>query len=683
MTISDNYFKYILHFKQTVPVICLFENVNRQSMCALRHDVDYDLDLALEMAYWEHEKGFQSTYYILHTADYWQDPLLIDKCLQLQDFGHEVGLHLNFLAQWANQDIDNIKTSLSNILKKLRDGGVDIRGVSAHGDPLCYKYNVNNYWCFRELKPINIRDEYNRTAEGNFAQAGDKKLIYPSSNVLTRKDGKKFKLWSLSLSSFGIDYHAWHLNFDRYFSDSGGSWKRTDDPLECRRADERWQVLMHPIYWRGKPKYYFFLSTARSGSKWLTEVLKQATSVKARHEYILNQDYYHGESVHKATAYFRRLEHNHLEVFDLFLEAWQVFLKQEKDCAEINVYLVHFIENLKKFFPHAVFIHLYRDPSKVVRSLMNRNWYDTPEDYAHAQLTQIDAAQLNQFERICYYVAETNLKLKKNCDFKICLEDVTKSGEKLATALSEIGVVYYPRLAGELLNKKIDPSVENNFPVFSKWNKYQKKTFHNIFCDSSMFTISKSFTELLSKDFKEYILSIIKKNTCNYIKNLRNACDLKKSKIKICESDFFLLNCEYISVNNHAVIRKKDITRNSYLTLKGCTWYKCRKNRGMMSGWKVKTIQYIRGKINIEIADMGYLVIFAIHYNITGERIYIKQLGTLDKKQSDLEFAFSMHKDASVFDIGLYIPTFQQSRIQISIFDFRLERLPLIKQKIW
>ena len=36
---------------------------------ALRHDVDHDLELALEMAHHEWRLGFKATYYLLHTEN--------------------------------------------------------------------------------------------------------------------------------------------------------------------------------------------------------------------------------------------------------------------------------------------------------------------------------------------------------------------------------------------------------------------------------------------------------------------------------------------------------------------------------------------------------------------------------------------------------------------------------------
>ena len=116
MSINPVYFSYLNHFDKTVTVRELIDNPITPNMIALRHDVDYDLDLALEMSYWESQRGIRSTYYLLHSAGYWEDTHLVEKCLQFQDFGHEVGLHLNVVSEWINEK--DVKSCYKNAKHK-------------------------------------------------------------------------------------------------------------------------------------------------------------------------------------------------------------------------------------------------------------------------------------------------------------------------------------------------------------------------------------------------------------------------------------------------------------------------------------------------------------------------------------------------------------------------------------
>ena len=68
------------------------------------------------------------------------------------------------------------------------------------------------------------------------------------------------------------------------------------------------------------------------------------------------------------------------------IEAWEEFEASRSDVAEVNIYLANFLVQLRTVFPEATFVHLSRDPVKVVNSLLNRNWYDTPEDQRHPRL---------------------------------------------------------------------------------------------------------------------------------------------------------------------------------------------------------------------------------------------------------------------------------------------------------
>ena len=57
MSVRQDYFEYLAHFGHTVTVRELADAPGQPDMVALRHDVDHDLDVALEMAYWERWSG--------------------------------------------------------------------------------------------------------------------------------------------------------------------------------------------------------------------------------------------------------------------------------------------------------------------------------------------------------------------------------------------------------------------------------------------------------------------------------------------------------------------------------------------------------------------------------------------------------------------------------------------------
>ncbi|MEE2907924.1 MAG: hypothetical protein VX527_08845 [Planctomycetota bacterium] len=256
MTIRQNYLELLEHLGPTVTVGEFKSRSSDPDLVALRHDVDHDMDLALAMAHHEHDMGRSATYFILHTAPYVQEEHFIEKCLQLQEYGHEVGLHLNALTPWCAGETDDPIGDLEAWLDRLRDAGVDIVGSAAHGDRACYEHGFINYWIWSELRGGDpAASEDGLTAEGVAMGAGDRSVSYPLSHVISRQDGATFPLWSVPMESLGLSYEACRLQFDGYWSDSGGSWKRSPDPMGHDLSTGRHQVLIHPIWWITLPRY--------------------------------------------------------------------------------------------------------------------------------------------------------------------------------------------------------------------------------------------------------------------------------------------------------------------------------------------------------------------------------------------------------------------------------------------
>lgn len=657
MAINSNFDRYLAHLGATVPVSSLHNNPDGNGLRALRHDVDYDLDIALEMAHREHEHGARATYYVLPTTSYWDDPRLVEKCLQLQDYGHEVGLHVNCMAQWAGGETDDPLSLLKSQLARLREGGVEVVGIAAHGDRRCYEHNVSNYWCFQELRPREpLKNENGRTAEGPHEADGTPRLLYPANDIVERPGGGFLPLWSISMASLGLHYHAWHTNFDRYFSDSGGNWTRTPDPLSYRPESERWQVLMHPIHWQGPKRLYFFLSSARSGSRWLSEVLNEATPLAARHEYILNQGYHRGETVQKATATIRALEKRPEEIRARLSEAWEELQLGDGDYAEVNVYLESYVSELRRYFPQAIFVHLYREPAKVIRSLMDRDWYDTPEDHAHPPLRNADEASLNRFERVCQYVAEVNERLRNSCDEWVSLEEMTEGPETLGKSLKRIGIAYHPRLGQHSANSIVNATRAPLFPELKNWSVEQKQYFEKLFETK----VSYKSTSRISNSiyaFKEVL------------NGLKNRLQIGRGKEGSAKERVILFRPENIYCHNFSMrlvsgsiaLQPQYNGKHAYAMIGGCNWNMAIRRKNKRGGWKVLKSTYIKGSIEADMPKMGSVTLFAISYGKNNKKIHQRQLGVLDGQRPHMEFAFAPHPDGALFDIALHMPTSRQT----------------------
>lgn len=212
------------------PMAGVFDGAAWPRVIGLRHDVDNRIEPAVQFARWEQERGYRATYFILHTAPYWQDKSLLQRSLeQIADAGHEIGIHNNALAAGYATGGDPAFL-LGAAIEELREYGYEIRGTVAHGDSLCYdadgKVRFVNDELFTEC-PRPMLGAPNRTI--------DSLTISPQP-----------------LAAFGLDYDANWLRRGAYTSDSGGAWRPDFHETVMRFAsgpEDQLHVLVHPDWW--------------------------------------------------------------------------------------------------------------------------------------------------------------------------------------------------------------------------------------------------------------------------------------------------------------------------------------------------------------------------------------------------------------------------------------------------
>jgi hypothetical protein len=225
------------------------------NVIGMRHDCDSTESLltATRMAAWEQERGYRSSYFILHGSGYWDAPGFVEYLDEIASYGHEIGIHVNALADAfrTGRDPDEI---LEEALALLRGLGHEIVGAAGHGDRLCsYGAGDGEAWFANDEQFLECRR----------GQVGDT-IIDGGVREISR--GKiTLKLSPRPLADFGLKYEALFcaLPFNFRFSDSGGKWnpdvQRTaslvDDYVKTRTppatADDPKQLhmLIHPDWW--------------------------------------------------------------------------------------------------------------------------------------------------------------------------------------------------------------------------------------------------------------------------------------------------------------------------------------------------------------------------------------------------------------------------------------------------
>ena len=213
----------------------MFGGLNGDKAVLVRHDIDYRMDHALEFARYEASLGCFATYFLLHTAQYFDYSKVFGmQVAELHDLGHEVGLHSAFISDWYTNGGKCDPAKPIGFLRKHTMGGVI--GTAAHGDKICYDHDFVNYEVWKECQKLR-----------------EKPGPWP-----------KFKL-----SDFGLEYEAYSLPRDAYLTDTGHNWKgalrfmplfeRWSDPLLKDATIEGFnampegsimQLLVHPIWWK-------------------------------------------------------------------------------------------------------------------------------------------------------------------------------------------------------------------------------------------------------------------------------------------------------------------------------------------------------------------------------------------------------------------------------------------------
>lgn len=212
----------------------VFDGKTAVDVIGLRHDVDGhagSLTTACAIAEWEANRGYRSTFFLLHSAIYWDDDLALGEAVDyMTERGHEVGIHSNAIA-CALLNGGDPDTILTTALNRLRSYGVEVTGVAAHGDPLCYE----------DGKITFVNDEM-------FVECARPEMGSPTRSI--ERGHRRVVLRPRPLADFGLAYNSIFLPRGRYLSDSGGKWSEPVSGQEVK-GEGQLHVLWHPDWWSG------------------------------------------------------------------------------------------------------------------------------------------------------------------------------------------------------------------------------------------------------------------------------------------------------------------------------------------------------------------------------------------------------------------------------------------------
>ena len=164
----------------------------RKTVCLIRHDIDADLDAALDIAKLEHDLNIQSTFFLMTQSPIYN---LFSRSSfrilnQILEMGHEIGLHYDqtfseSIGNHSSQNINNQADMISDFLS------IEVRSFSNH-QPTKSAFEENNYegklisaYTNEKVKKLNYISDSNR--EIDLAE-----LFKVINNVSTRTSERFF-----------------------------------------------------------------------------------------------------------------------------------------------------------------------------------------------------------------------------------------------------------------------------------------------------------------------------------------------------------------------------------------------------------------------------------------------------------------------------------------------------------
>ncbi|MBI2966768.1 MAG: hypothetical protein HYY40_03010 [Bacteroidetes bacterium] len=223
--------------------------------------------------------------------------------------------------------------------------------------------------------------------------------------------------------------------------------------------------------------FFLVLSTGRTGTMWLTDLLSNAAGACVMHEPVPE------EQIANVRAFRDKdFARNYLINFRLREMALRCRLTLSSVYGEVNPALKYFAPLFREFIPTVKIIHVIRDGRDVVRSVFSRDPF-TEKDKRNYLPPQecIDPLQWNymdRFEKICWVWSYENGFLRENSDLSVKFEDIILSYEKFNDSIASPLNLKIPY---EIWQKSV-PNPRNRTEDYSigkweDWSELQKNKF--------------------------------------------------------------------------------------------------------------------------------------------------------------------------------------------------------------
>jgi len=235
----------------------------------------------------------------------------------------------------------------------------------------------------------------------------------------------------------------------------------------------------------------FFLSTGRCGTQWFTELLQTDKKLDVHHSS-------HPELYEQSLLAYQLFKNDKFSDPDVRNLLSEIVYSARQDLmaetaskkhrfVETNNRITFFTPVLAELFPHAKFVHLYRDPAGFVKSGMNRDWYnDSRYDFARPfPVTEPEQSQWTDWSRVAkisWLWRETNQLIDSHLS-ELPSERYRRfnfsnlSTDAVRELLQWLEIEINPNTISAQLDKKVNAQKKGDFPSYSEWPESDRTPF--------------------------------------------------------------------------------------------------------------------------------------------------------------------------------------------------------------
>lgn len=237
--------------------------------------------------------------------------------------------------------------------------------------------------------------------------------------------------------------------------------------------------------WMAGRRVFLVVSTGRTGTQWLADLLDRVPGGRVEHEPIPVEMWAHREAMENP------------EAADAYVHGFrlkEIYLRGRRaDPAwygEVNSALRRHVDAFRDAVPGLRLVHLVRDGRDVVRSLVSRHtWAGAHPVYGGFRPPPVDEVarsweDRSSFERACWIWRWENAHMRERIDHLARLEDITTSydafhGQILAPLQLELEEAVWREARDTVKNR----TREHELGAWDDWSAERKATFRRICAD--------------------------------------------------------------------------------------------------------------------------------------------------------------------------------------------------------